>query len=184
MIIVQFTTPPLVVPNDMHPILKELERTVHENGENRLHSSGSERLSFSIDIRGLSFILTSGVLLALPHESARQHLTIWLFKLATTVATPPELAHAAVNAFTNMYSSRASRIRGEINDAPDCCLGIGDISQVVSDLGPQPNIFNEVFGTSRVVPPSHPCSKESRENTLFRLLGMMRAVSWCVLVWQ
>ena len=184
LVIVQFTIPPLVVPNDMHPILKELERIAHENGKNERHLSGSERVSFSVDTRGLSFILTSGVLLALPNESARRHLTTWLFKLATTVATPPELAHAAVNAFINLYSPQASRTRGQINNAIECCLSIGDISQVVSDLDPQPNIFNEVFGVSQVVPPSHPCSKESRESTLSRLLGMLRAVSSCVFEWQ
>ena len=174
LIIVQFTIPPLVVPKDTHPILKELERVVYENGKNERHFPGSEHVSFSVDIRGLPFILTSGVLLALPNESARQHLTTWLFKLATTVATPPKLAHAAVRAFTNLHSPQASQTRGQINNAPECYLSIGDITQVVSDLGPQPNIFNEVFGDSQVVPP---CSKESRENNLFRLLGMLRAVS-------
>jgi hypothetical protein len=175
--------PPLVVRSDVHPILNELKRVVHENGKNERYSSGSEHVSLSIEIRRLSLVLTSGALLALPNESARQHLTTWLFKLATAVETPPELADAAVNAFTGLYPPRTPQTHSngdQTNSAPECFLSVGDIIQVVSNLGPRPDVINEVVGLSQVVPPSHPCSKGAREKVLFRLLGMLRAVLWCV----
>ena len=165
----------------MHPILNELKRVVHENGKNKLYLSGLARVSLSVEIRRLSFILTSGVLLALPNEFARQHLIAWLFSLATAIDTPPELAHAAVKAFASLHPPRAPQAHtngGPINSAPECCLSVGDIMQVVSNLGPQPEVFNVVVGSSQVVPPSHPCLKEAREKVLFRLLGMLRALSW------
>ena len=68
--------------------------------------------------------------------------------------------------------------RGQIHSAPEFCLSVGDILQVVSSLGPQPDVFNKVVGVLQVDPPSHPCSTEVREAVLFRLLGMLRAVSW------
>lgn len=145
---------------------------------------GSECVSLSVEIRRLPFILTPEVLLALPSESAKQHLTTWLFRLATAVETPPELARAAVNAFTNLYPSRASQTRtntGQINSAPECCLNVGDVIQVVSNLGPRPDVFNNVVSVLQVdhpSHPSHPCPKEDREAVLFRLLVMLRAVSW------
>jgi hypothetical protein len=175
--------PPLVVGSDVHSILNELKQVVHENGKNQRHLSGTERVLPSVEIRRLSFILTSGVLLALPIESARQHLTTWLFRLATAVEIPPDLAHAAFNAFTVLYPPRALQAysdRGQINGASECWLSAEDITQVVSNLGPQPEVFNEVVGISQVVPPSHSCSKEARENVLLRLLRMLRAISSCV----
>lgn len=53
--------------------------------------------------------------------------------------------------------------------------------QVVSNLGPQPDVFNKVVSVLQLdhpSHPSHPCSKEVREAVLFRLLVMLRAVSW------
>ena len=176
--IVQFTIPPLNLPSGLHPTL---ERVVHDNGNGSRYCFGSERFSLSVEIRRLSFILTPEFLLAFPSESTRQHLTTWLFRLATAVEAPPELARAAVNAFTNLYPPRASRIhtnRGQIHSAPEFCLNVGDIIQVVSNLGPQPDVFNDVVSVSQVEPPFHPCSKEVREAVLSRLLGMLRAVSW------
>ena len=179
--IVQFTIPPLDLRSDLHPTLA---RVVHDNGKSIRFCFGSERFSLSVEIRRLSFILTSEFLLAFPSESTRQHLTTWLFRLATAVEAPPELACAAVNAFTNIYPPRASRIhtnRGQIHSASEFCLSVGDIIQVVSNLGPQPDVFNKVVSVSQVAHPSHPCSKEVREAVLFRLLGMLRAASWYVL---
>jgi hypothetical protein len=179
--IVQFTIPPLDLRSDVHPTLKELKRVVHGNGKSKRYMFGSGRLSLSVETRRLSFILTPEVLLALPSELARQHLTTWLFRLATAVETPPELARAAVNAFINLYPQRASQThtnKDQINSDPECYLSAGDIIQVVSNLGPEPDVFNKVVGGLQAGPPSHPCSKEVREAVLFRLLVILRAVSW------
>jgi hypothetical protein len=179
--IVQFTIPPLDLRSDLHPILKELKRIVHENDKGNWYLFGSERVSLSVEFRRLSLFLTSEVLLALPSESASQHLTTWLFRLATAVGTPPELAHAAVTAFTKLYPPQAPQTHtdgGQTNSTPECCLGVGDIIQVVSNLDPRPDVFNKVVSVLQVDPPSHPCSNEVREAVLFRLLGMLRAVSW------
>ena len=181
--IVQFTIPPLDLRSDLHPTLK---RVVDDNGKSTRYCFGSERFSLSVEIRRLSLILTSEFLLAFPSKSMRQHLTTWLFKIATAVEAPPELARAAVNAFTNLYPPRTSRMhtnRGQIHSAPEFCPSVGDIIQVVSNLGPQPDIFNTVVNVSQVDPPSHPCSKEVREAVLFRLLGMLRAISWYGFEW-
>ena len=181
--IVQFAVPPLIVQSDVHPILKELKQLVHDNGMNGSYLSESERGSLSADIRRLSFILTSGVLLTLPNEFARHNLTTWLFLLATAVETPSGLAHAAVNAFTNLYPPRAPQTnsnRAQVNSVPECYLSVGDMIQVVSDLGPERDVFNNVFGVSQEVSPPHPCPRELREKVLFRLLRMLRAISWYV----
>ena len=176
--VIQFTIPPLDLRSDLHPTLK---RVVHENGKSTRHFFGSGRVSLSVEIRVLSFILTPEVLLAFPSESTRRYFTTWLFRIATSVGTPPELARAAANAVTSLYPPRASQMqtnRGQIHSTPEFCLSVGDILQVVSNLGPQPDAFNKVASIPQVDPPSHPCSKAVREAVLFRLLGILRAVSW------
>ena len=175
---IQFTIPPLDLRSDLHPTL---ERVVHDNGKSTRYFLGSERVSLSVDIRILSFILTPEVLLAFPSESTRRYLITWLFRLATAVGTPPELARAAVNAVTNLYPPRASQMqtnRSQIHSTPEFCLSVGDILQVVSNLGPQRDVFDKVASVPPVDPPSHPCPKEVREAVLFRLLGILRTVSW------
>jgi hypothetical protein len=84
--------------------------------------------------------------------------------------------------FTRRGPLKHTSIVDQTNSAPECCLSVGDMIQVVANLGPRSDVFNE-SGWDRsafreVIPPSLPYSKGAREKVLFRLLEMLRTVLW------